>query len=235
MDKVHFNKEEQTFAKKLEVKQDRPFLTKFLDLNEQRITKIIHPKASFFGGYDNAEMKRAWINHLGNYDIICLHIKTNDTFSSFGHRDILGALLNLNIQREEIGDILLPESIVFVTEEIHETIMRSLAKIKHSPIEVSVVKDAKIDNSPRYRTMKVLLKSFRLDNVISTVYNVSRNKSKQIIGKKTVRINHRLEINPDKSVNYGDIISVKGRGRFILLSKIGDSKAGNEFVSIGIY
>ncbi len=232
----HFNKEDQEFVKKIKNSIGKPHLTKFLDLNEQTIVSRIIPDANFYGGYAGSEMKRASFFESDDYKISCFKLVCDERFGKLTHRSILGSVLGLGIEKENIGDILVDdETHIFVTDEIKKYIVLNFTTVGKINIDLKLVDGSKLTRSENYKLIKVTLKSFRLDIIISSVYNCSRNESKNMINKGLVRVNHRLTENISYNVKQGDLISVRQKGRFIFLEELGMSRKSNYFVSIGLY
>jgi len=67
----------------------------------------------------------------------------------------------------------------------------------------------------------------RLDAVIHTVYKLSRSEAASFIKAQKVKINHQLALKPAVNLKQGDVISVRGKGRFIVESLSGTTKKGN--------
>ena len=83
----------------------------FLNLQEISILKSLKldSKYNLFGGYENADRCVAAFSNdeIYSYPIVCIKIKPlQQKFSDkLTHRDFLGALMNLGIEREMLGDI----------------------------------------------------------------------------------------------------------------------------------
>ena len=120
--------------------ENRNTVTKFLTNFEQVILGQIVSynysdfKVEYFGGFNNAERKKAKIisNEYYNvdYDIVCLKAKFNNKFNKVEHRNILGAIHNLGINFNRFGDIIVLEDMVyiFVDEEIADFVAMEFTK-----------------------------------------------------------------------------------------------------------
>ncbi|XMB85096.1 YlmH/Sll1252 family protein [Mycoplasmatota bacterium WC44] len=232
----HFNKEDKEFVKKILNLKGKYVLTKFLDLNQQDIVNRILPDAVFYGGYENAESKRAIVSDLEEYNITCYKIKYDKRFGVLKHRNILGSVMSLGIEKNNIGDIVIEDDIfIFIASEIKKYFELNFTQIGKINIEIIEVDGSNIVKKENYSIKKVFSSSLRLDNIVSTVYNCSRNESKNLINKGFVRINHRLIENISYSISKNDLVSVRTKGRFIILDEIGRSKKDNYILNIGIY
>ncbi len=229
----HFNEEDQEFAKRV-ARLPGYFLTKFLDLNQQQIVQSFHPETIFFGGYKNAEMKRA-MSYDGDFNITVFKLKYDKRYKDINHRNILGSVLALGIEKENIGDIVVrDETYLVVASEIKDYIQMNL-KVNNLDVELETVHIEDMEFFPELTEKKVFTQSLRLDNIVSNVYNMSRNESKTLIQKGFVRINHRLIENPSYEVKEKDLISVRKKGRFVVLEFIGTSRKDKNILNIGIY
>lgn len=211
--------------------------TDFLDPYEIYLAKSIlnrfHIGYSEFGGIENAE--RAVIQIYPDYydessiqaPIKCLKL-TGDV-SNLSHKDFLGGLLNLGINRSKVGDILVykDNGVLIVKDEIVNFVLLNLEKIgnKNMKIEEVEFNDLSIPHV-KYKELNEFLSSARLDIVISSAYNISRTESQSIIKSNKVKVNWENINKVSKELEEGDMTSVRGYGRIILYSIEGFSKKG---------
>lgn len=194
-----------------------------------------------YGGYNDAERKIIIIfPYYFTQDNISRGIsifKVDGSLELLSHRDYLGALLNLGIIREKIGDILVHEDFGFiiVKQEISDYIQYNFQKIGNRNIKVSLIsRDMLIIPDLKFKEIKVFLSSLRLDVVISGAYNLSRKESMNIIKAENVKVNWEPVDKPYLDLEPGDIISVRRYGRFILHEINGTSKKGRLMCTIRI-
>ena len=121
MDKDEFLLKRIRELANLSYQRDIVTFTDFLNLNEQNmlVSLKLHQigvEVKLFGGYEHAERQMAafFPGGLGfswDYPIDCLKIEPKALrFSEeLGHRDYLGALLNLGVDRSVVGDILIKD------------------------------------------------------------------------------------------------------------------------------
>ena len=150
-------------------------------------------------------------------------IEGNFKFKSISHRDYLGALLNLGIKREKIGDIIIHDNFcqVVVSEDICDFIIINLEKVSKNKVKVKeiTVKDI-IESEQNFKEISFTVSSLRLDSVIGGVYNLSRSESLKIIKGEKVHVDYEKIISPSKEIKTNSLISVRGHGRAII--EIGD-------------
>lgn len=153
------------------------------------------------------------------FPIVCIHMKPllSKFSDSFSHRDFLGALMNLGIDRSTIGDIKVgeKEGYLFCQESIAEFICGNLEKVKHTNIRCEVVSSPEALWEEEPREMAVLASAERLDGVIAKVYNMSRSDSIVLFREKKVYVNGRLCENNSRVLKSGETVNVRGYGKFI--------------------
>ena len=135
------------------------------------------------GGYENAERQLIYIfpyyieEDDVESDLRVIQIEGNFKFKAISHRDYLGALLNLGIKREKIGDILIHDNFcqVVVSEDICDFIIINLDKVSRNKVKVKeiTVKDI-VQSEHNFKEISFTVSSLRVDSIISGVYSLSR-------------------------------------------------------------
>jgi len=195
------------------------------------------------GGFDGAERTRAVFTNpdWGAYertDIFAVLKVTHRPQDTFGHRDILGALMALGIERDTIGDIVLDGSgAAFVClPEFGEYILENFTKAGRVGLSVSAIGLDELPAREEELTIKTgTVASLRLDAVLSAAFTMSRTKAAELIAAGRVSYNHRECLQTDKEICEGSLLSVRGFGRAKLLEVGGLSRKGRSFIKIGIY
>ncbi|MCR5278004.1 MAG: hypothetical protein K6E19_01055 [Lachnospiraceae bacterium] len=200
-----------------------------------------------FGGCDIAERKMIRFGNpeeLGyeqDFPITALIIRPAAAkfADDLNHRDFLGSLMNLGIKRELLGDIFVKEkaACVFCKDSIADYIIENLTRIKHTTVKVSVAteKDTAAITAPTLEEKVIQVASLRLDAVIARVYNLSRNDAVSLCASGLVFINGRECTENAKDLKPGDVISVRGHGKFEFADEIGASKKGKINCRVQIY
>ncbi len=200
---------------------------------------------SLFGGYGNAErcvVRFGDPESLG-YElpapIVCIHItplmeKFADTLS---HRDFLGALMNLGIERDVLGDIKTGEkqAYLFCLESISEYIIDNLDKVKHTNVKCKIVDSMKELPEEEPEEITILVSSERADGIISKVCKLSRNESLDLFRQGKVFINGRLCENNSKQITVGDVVNARGYGKFKVLSEPQMTRKGKLSMTVAVY
>ena len=81
----------------------------------------------------------------------------------------------------------------------------------------------------------ILASSVRIDGIISKLYHLSRNESLELFQAKKIFINGRLGENRSNLLKEGDIVSVRGYGKFQFEGVLHETKKGRLAVKIGVY
>ena len=220
--------------------QNRYTYTPFLDLYEQSIyqeerSSFAYVGSQLYGGHPFADRQlvcfgnEETLGYVEQPPIACIEIKPiSKKFSdSLSHRDFLGALMNLGIERAMLGDILVFDNVgyVFCLEHIADVIVDQLFKVKHT--QVSCEKTLKqLHMEPKYQEVTGFVTSCRLDSIIGLAFQLSRSQSIPYIQGKKVFVNGRLVQSNSFLLKDSDIISVRGLGKFIFAGVDGMTKKG---------
>lgn len=154
------------------------------------------------------------------------------------HPDVLGALLNLGLERNDIGDIYVGDEICefVVLNKDRDFVKFNLSKIKNERVNIDLKKD-NILNLPKidYIENRGFVSSLRLDNIVSEFINLSRSKAKILIQRRLVKVNYQIIDNPSKIIDENSLISIRKEGRFIFDKVIGKSKKDNYHIEYRKY
>ena len=83
-----------------------------------------------------------------------------------------------------------------------------------------------------YAESKIFIASMRLDNVLAGAYNLGRAAAQKMIQDGLVKVNHELILKDSKLLKEGDLLSVRGKGRVILVKLMGQTKSNNLILAI---
>ena len=221
----------------------------FLNLNEQNMInsrRLRFPGVvmEWSGGYEHAERQMVAFHPDAlifpwEYPIDCLKIEPRSLrfAEKLTHRDYLGALLNLGVERSVIGDILVKEDAAwfFCHRRMTGFFMENLSKVKHTNITVTKVEDPGELPEPELKPMSGTCASVRLDALIALAFQESRSSMVAFIEKGLVFVNGRLVTSNGYEPKEGDIVSVRGRGRFRFDGAVGKTRKGRCAVRIMRY
>lgn len=209
--------------------------TRFLSPKESffllKYIKFHHPDIKFLvdGGYPDAERKLIFVlsdffdeSFIFKEDHYRLMRIEGSGYYDNSHKDYLGALLGLGLEREMIGDICIDgnSAYVFVLPKICEFLLSvpcplvtvGRDKVKVSSVSFDVANAFKRD----YEKIPTLVSSLRLDCVVCALTGLSREKCDKAIASGLVTHNYEIASRSHVQVKDGDIISVRGHGKFLI-------------------
>ena len=223
-------KEEQLFKKRIQelaqnaYSRDIPLHTDFLTLAEQTVFQNMSatlPPVKFVlsGGFPMSERKV--LCFLASYEeelyappFVCLKIApANRRFAEeLTHRDYLGAIMNLGIERSMIGDIVLQEgnAWVFVMEKMSRYLAENLTMIRHTSVITEITSDFSDLPEPETEEVSGTVSSVRLDSVVALCARLSRTKAAVYIEGEKVSVNGAVCTNVSLNLRGGEILSIRG-------------------------
>jgi len=216
----------------------------FLDLRQQELAQAVAVNGTAVswhldGGYQEAERKRLVVypdwEVASDSRIAFIRIIHKYKDQSAGHRDYLGAVLNLGLKREKLGDIVVQDSGAFMIADadLAGFICQHLSRVKQCSVLAEVISSEEfVFNPPGFTALQVSMASLRLDVAIAATFNLSRHDVDSIIETGNVKINHMETCKPSTPVKAGDLISVRGLGRFRLEEVGGLTRKGRHHVLI---
>ena len=220
----------------------------FLNLSEQNIyqqnQKFYETKTECFGGVDFAERQIiAFIPdalyYEWEYPIIAL--KITPSYPKFaeklGHRDILGALMHLGIDRSKIGDIYVGEDSYYLIceDSVADFFIENLDKIRHTVVKLSYVPLEELTSVQKMKDMDGIITSNRLDSILACVFRLSRSQALDLLRGEKVFVNGKCVQNPSYTVKSDEIISLRGYGRFVFVGETGQTGKGRTKIKYKLY
>ena len=151
------------------------------------------------------------------------------------HRDYLGSVTGLGIDRRKTGDILVDEggAWLFCHASVADYICAELRKVKHTSVECTLAEGEERQlPEPKTERVEGSIPSPRLDALIALAFRASRSSLKELPASGKVFINGKLTMDPGARVSEGDIVSVRGSGRFRYCGEQGRSKKGRLFAAV---
>lgn len=221
-------------------------LTKFLDLDEIAKVKALQKddlKVYFEGGYQDAERVRAIIQNknypkpeFSDFKIKIYQASFNQDYGKIGHRNVLGSIMSLGIERNTFGDIYLYDNQIylFVSQEIAKYLISNMPLINNQNlnfIETDKISDFHLTEE-KYTTVNVV--SLRLDVLVARCLNISRNKACEMIEEGLVAINHLVCTSVDRKCNLNEIISIRKFGRITILEILKTTKKDRLIIKVGV-
>lgn len=268
---MHLSKEEQIQYKhycdliRMANQRNFPVYSQFASLNERELAytamesyygrKVAEGTGYLtYGGYEDAERRMICffpentyhVPVLEDFPLSCVIVSpANKRYcDTLSHRDYLGTLMNLGIERDQIGDILVKKEENAVHELYHSYIfckkdkvplLSEITRIKHTTVTVSEVLPQDFHWKPSFKEITGSISSLRLDAVIAVITRQSRSRCISLIQENQVYINGRLCTENAKKLKDGDILSVRGVGKYVLQEPDSISRKGRYHITIKQY
>ncbi|MCM1363651.1 MAG: YlmH/Sll1252 family protein [Ruminococcus sp.] len=232
--------------------------TQFLDLRQKSLLLLIEKEQRefvntfYYGGYADAERTVVvFVPRFFDFDDIMQFFSENeqdnplalvriekDKFSALSHRDYLGSLMGLGIKREMIGDLLVDENGCYIPciKSIAKYITENLTSVGRGSVKANVVSFGEISTrEENFELVRDSVASFRLDNMVSAAFSLSRSSSVQAIEKGIVYVNGVQIEKSDYRVLSGDKLVLRGKGKAVFAAVNGESKKGRLHVEFKRY
>lgn len=252
----HFHPDERVFAERASewvqrvAERHEVKLTDFLDPRQVAIVQSFvnrhaDVQVRFDGGYAASERRRACIAPDYMYveaepmglQVLAVH-SADQKWLDLEHGDFMGAILGLGIKREKIGDIHVRANgcHVVVSEDIMPFLDTHLRQVHRVPVMTEVLPiEALQPVQVDFKELSLSVASMRLDGIASDVFRLSRAKIVVPIRAGRCKVNWKAEENPSAMLQAGDVVSLKGYGRFKVLEVHGQTKSGRTRVTAGVY
>lgn len=196
--------------------------SKFLTEVQQALLKKRFPASELIkydGGYPGALKKEVifLFDEEDDFsDIVCLKAKIDQRFRKITHRDVLGAIMHLQVEPDAFGDLWVDESYVYLytTMTMADFFVQNLTRINQLNVHFEIIRE-RPSQQFHFKTIQAVAGSERLDALVASVCHISRAQAKQKIHQGGVSVNHMVLDVPDKVCDNNDTISIRGEGRFI--------------------
>ena len=224
----------------------------FLSPKENRVvlrhiaSKGMTGRCLMYGGYKDAERCRAYIlpdyisdaevfsdisPYLEKEDIVSLQI-IGSGYRKLSHRDYLGSILGLGIEREVLGDIVFEDTenesaILFCDAVIADFLICELKKIANDTVKLKKT-EISADFVPKreFAHISDTVASARIDAVVAAICSLSREKAAMAVNSGIVEVDYETETRQDRPVNPPCIVSVRGYGKFRINSVSEQTRRG---------
>lgn len=252
------DKSKAAFASRVEdmcvlaLKRRKPVCTSFLNdveqFDAQRIlTKRKDVSFEFWGGHKACVRKMLkvftdeWQSGAENeeYQIypLTLSFRRED---KPGHRDFLGSFMGLGIKRETIGDIFVGDgvAVVFCTKTARDMISNGLTAVGRVGVSISdgIAEDAEsIILPPRVEKLSVNVASHRADCIVAGITGLARDKATGLIRSGSFLVNYSECDNISRNVSEGDILTIRGYGKFVVGADDGITNKGRIKLTVKKY
>ncbi len=229
--------------------------TDFLDmyqvsLVENFLKKVYFKNYQLFGGYGESERKILIIypekynekmiekNYHKMLKVVRIDLPEEEQ-GKYSHRNYLGGIVKLGLKREKVGDILVSDEgadIVVVQDfaEILKKELPSLTRFENSKISIEEISNIR-KKEIKIEEVSIIVPSLRLDNIVSDLAKTSRSKAAQIISQERVFVNGQNETKLSKQLKLDDVITIRGKGRFVIKEFTGTTRSGRTVIKVEKY
>lgn len=246
MDELLFKKRITELRKRAEFSYRTEF-TDFLTLSEIETAKTVLHGANymFYGGLADTERCMLCVAHeeieitpeLFPICGVLIQPKNVKFAESFSHRDVLGSVLGLGLERDVIGDIFIKEKAAFLlcTERIGSFLTEQLVQVRHTNVVCKVSEATEQEFQKEYQEVSRTVSAIRIDTIAAAAFGISRSSATTAVSAGKVFINGREITTPSTPVKEGDVISFRGLGKAKLKEVGGLTKKGRITVSLERY
>lgn len=198
---------------------------------------------AYYGGYNGSEKKILGVfpqweePDFNAFPIVCLKVMGGYS-RKLTHRDYLGTVMALGITPQKLGDIVVFDegAYIFIHEDVAEYVHDNLHKIGNQGVKTEVISDlTQITVERKYKTISAICASPRLDAVVGAAANVSRTQASVLINSGKVKLNYRQTAEAAKPVKEGDLLSIRGYGRFLVHSFDGETRKQRLHITLKQY
>lgn len=254
MKSVPEGEERLLFAKALDqaifaMKRRQPAFSDFMDRAkcvrfQERLRGIRGLEVTLFGGTEDCERQMMGFSAeaLVETEFPIHIIKIRRKSKKFGqadlsHRDYLGSILGLGIDRSKVGDILVAEdsAVCFVAEEIAPYITAVLEQVSKTAVIAEETEGAEAIPRRQTETKRLTVASLRLDAVAGEAFHLARGKVQTLIGAEKAQVNWNIVTNTSHQLKEGDMVSLRGFGRFRIKTIGGKTKKDRTGLEIEKY
>ena len=192
----------------------------------------------FWGGYPDAQ--RTMLGVFPDYippepeefPIVAYTAHFNGDFRTIGHRDVLGTLMGQQIRRETIGDIAVQpgKAVIFAEERVEKVLATQIGRIGGTGITMEKGFEP-FSAEQQFSEIKGTLSSLRLDAAAALCAGTAREKASAMITAGMCSLNHIEEKDQSRRLTEGDILTIRGKGKFRLEEVGGLTKKGRTAVT----
>ena len=223
--------------------------TGLLDSHEQALAKnaCMHAagvRTLMYGGYDGAERRMLvcvpadipMSDEEATEGLLCvLRVSKPAMSRKLTHRDYLGSVLGLGIERRLTGDILVRDdgADIIIVPEIADFLLREYRQAGRTTVKTELVPVSELMIPEQHcEIIKDTVSSVRLDSIVSSAFRISRSSAAEAVRSGIVSVDHVECLKPDAKVEEGSSIVLKGKGKAILEEIGSESKKSRTWVRL---
>ncbi len=231
-----------------------PTFTHFLDYGElievrRSIGNTYGIKMVEYHAFSNDERRmigffpESLIDYISQDDVMTVFpvtiIKVKPVFEGkLKHRALMGTVLGLGLDRRMFGDILIIDNVGYVLchERVGQVVLDELISIGRIQVSRSAIeRNQTLSLQANTQLIKKTVASLRLDGVIKALGGFSRTDASTAITKGHVKVNQQVVLKSHFRLEEGDIISIKGKGKYRIHAIGQRTKKDRIVIHIDIY
>ncbi len=221
--------------------------TQFLDPRQCALaeSRFAFSKHLLWGGFEDAERRVIvflpdYMDELSEDDdpLALLRVTSPKGSKKLTHRDYLGSLLGLGIDRAVTGDILVREdgADIVVLKSISEFLLANYSQAGRNSLRAQILPVSEIRlASQNIKQKRDTVASLRLDSVVSSAFGLSRGKAQDAVAAGLVFVNGLQTVKADRPVEEGDRIVLRGMGKAVLRGVGGQTRKDRTQILIDKY
>lgn len=154
------------------------------------------------------------------------------------HQDIMGTIFKEGLKEDSFGDIVKYNNdfYIFVLPHLVDDIKYHMQEIRNERVKISEVDiDIKENFKQEYITKEYIVSSLRIDNIVSTITNESRNSVLDKFKNNEIYLNYEDSVKPTRTLHEGDIFSIRRYGKYKFNSILKNTKKGGYIIEVLMY
>jgi RNA-binding protein YlmH len=226
----------------LSLTRQKPYYFSFMSQRRQAVADkylktICFDNYCFYGGYDASERKVLGLFYdktdISDFPVSAIVFKFRKC-DKLQHKDFLGALMSLGIERESVGDILVEDGrcVVFAKTELKDYITSQIFKVGNVGVTVEELNGDDLPKGRGQEELTFTVTSLRLDNIVAAICNLSREKTKNLILSGCVSVDFMQNQNVSQQLSQGCNLTIRGKGKFVFNAILGETKKGRIRISV---
>ncbi len=234
----------------LSERRSRPEFLGFLDEREQELVKrelkkvknLRNENYMFWGGFDTSErvvfgaFPACVPRNTGDFPIrpVTFRYRKQDILT---HRDFLGSVMSLGIERQTVGDILTEEGrcVMFLRSEIADYVLTQIDKVGSVGVRLEDRAEEPYPAGRKFLNSRIVVSSLRADCVAAACTGFSREKIKRMILSGLILVNYQPVRSGADLLTSGDKLTIRGTGKFLLSDVLGYTKKGRIGIELTKY
>jgi RNA-binding protein YlmH len=160
-----------------------------------------------------------------NFPVKLLKIKANTKYNSVSHRDFLGAVSSIGLDRSKFGDLVTKGDTAFlaVCNDVADYILQNVFEIGRCPCKITEEDLGEAIPKIDFEDINLIATSLRLDCIVSAICKISRNNALELINASKVYVDYNVKNDKSFNLYFGNTISIRGYGKYKLIKSLGNT------------